>query len=147
MLKQRQASMFHNPGKGVYGDCVRTAIACLLDLERDEVPQFNDGVAGWSAAERDEVISRVREYLAPRRTLWCFERSSQEPREVRRWVARRNPECTYLLLGGTKHEEINHLVLCQGEEVVWNTCRNADIVSGLWPDRDIFDVWVIGERT
>ena len=33
----------HKPEEGINGDCFRTALACLLDMDRDEVPHFNDG--------------------------------------------------------------------------------------------------------
>ena len=40
----------HDPANGVYGDCGRTVIACLLDLHPSEVPHFWDGNlrdCGW----------------------------------------------------------------------------------------------------
>jgi hypothetical protein len=28
----------HDPANGIYGDCWRTAIACLLDIQPEEIP-------------------------------------------------------------------------------------------------------------
>lgn len=33
----------HDPEAGVWGDCDRTALACLLDLEPEQVPHFMHG--------------------------------------------------------------------------------------------------------
>jgi len=33
----------HSPDEGIYGDCWRTAVACLLGLSRDEVPHVHAG--------------------------------------------------------------------------------------------------------
>ena len=32
----------HDPDNGVYGDCYRTALACLLDEPPQDIPHFND---------------------------------------------------------------------------------------------------------
>lgn len=32
----------HDPANGVHGDCYRTVVACLLDLDHDQVPHRHD---------------------------------------------------------------------------------------------------------
>lgn len=39
-MKYHKQAFLHDPASGVFGDCYRTTLACLLDLERDEVPHF-----------------------------------------------------------------------------------------------------------
>lgn len=33
----------HNPDQGIFGDCFRTALGCLLNLPPEKVPHFYDG--------------------------------------------------------------------------------------------------------
>ena len=40
----------HDPENGVWGDCYRTAWACLLDLEPEDVPHFCEGFTDDGAA-------------------------------------------------------------------------------------------------
>ena len=43
MLLQNQ-TVKHDPENGLYGDCYRACVACLLNLEVDQVPHFyHDG--------------------------------------------------------------------------------------------------------
>ena len=43
-MRPQQQKFKHDPANGSYGDCFRTALACILDLDRDEVPHFNEGL-------------------------------------------------------------------------------------------------------
>src|SRR5690606_6329025 len=54
----------HDPDNGIYGDCMRTSIAALLDLPPQEVPHFFEG--GASAADGWKLID---EFLAARGLL------------------------------------------------------------------------------
>ena len=36
----------HDPDNGIIGDCYRTAIACLLDLPPDALPNYCEGPGG-----------------------------------------------------------------------------------------------------
>lgn len=54
-MRPQKQKYRHNPELGEFGDCHRTAIACLLDLDRDDVPNFGehyDDAAAFRAAER-----------------------------------------------------------------------------------------------
>lgn len=39
-IKRQKQAFLHKPEEGVYGDCYRTCIACLLGIDRDAVPHF-----------------------------------------------------------------------------------------------------------
>lgn len=39
-MKYHKQHILHKPDKGIYGDCFRTALACLLDMEVLSVPHF-----------------------------------------------------------------------------------------------------------
>jgi len=40
MRFHKQLITNHNPESGIFGDCQRTAIACLLDKHPSDVPHF-----------------------------------------------------------------------------------------------------------
>jgi len=39
-MKLQKQAFRHDPSNGMYGDCHRTAIASILGVERDTVPNF-----------------------------------------------------------------------------------------------------------
>jgi len=49
---------YHDPARGVYGDCLRTCIASLLDLATDDVPHVLHD-------DSDEWMVRLNRWLAP----------------------------------------------------------------------------------
>jgi hypothetical protein len=69
---QRQA-ITHDEGRGQFGDCHRTCIAMILNMDRDNVPHFMDGCSNdwprdhpaWEAAERAEIEWLAQHGLAP----------------------------------------------------------------------------------
>ena len=54
MITRQEQRYRHQPEKGIYGDCLRTCVAMLLDRRRDEIPHWLDkgDVDGWDE-ERD----------------------------------------------------------------------------------------------
>lgn len=42
-MQYHKQKFLHDPDNGVYGDCARTALACLLDMEPEYVPHFMYG--------------------------------------------------------------------------------------------------------
>ena len=60
MTPQKQMFL-HDPDNGVWGDCQRTAIACILDRDVEDVPHFfHDGCDGKTADKRiDDWLARV----------------------------------------------------------------------------------------
>jgi len=50
-MRPQKQKFAHKPDEGVFGDCFRTALAAILDLDRDDVPHFNEGAMFDSRAE------------------------------------------------------------------------------------------------
>ncbi len=50
-MKVQKQLFRHKPAEGIYGDCHRTAIACVLDMDAKDVPHFMDGKAFSGEAE------------------------------------------------------------------------------------------------
>ena len=58
-MKPQRQLIKHNPESGQYGDCTRTCVAALLNLDADKVPHFGEGgVSG------DVFWERVDTYLS-----------------------------------------------------------------------------------
>jgi hypothetical protein len=99
-----------------YGDCLRAALASVLDLPAEDVPHFaHDG------ADPEIVLQRARDYLRPM-GLTAFVSiydGSNSRAEVLEYMAERNPDTTYLLFGLVS-EGGGHVVVCTGGKVVHN---------------------------
>lgn len=57
----------HDPANGRFGDCHRTCIAMILDLEPSEIPHFNQGVypdTPEGAPEYDRAVQAERDWLS-----------------------------------------------------------------------------------
>lgn len=104
----------HNPPEQ-YGDCLRAAIATVLDLDTEQVPHFyHDNPAS------DVALHRVRDFLfaggdAPFIINYPPDIARDELLEM---LGTLNPNATYLLFGNTGNED--HVVVCQGGKVVHN---------------------------
>lgn len=55
----------NDPARGVYGDCMRTCIASLMDLSTEEVPHFlEDNSDAW--------LAQLNRWLAPRKQAYLL---------------------------------------------------------------------------
>lgn len=123
----------HDPANGVYGDCYRTAIGCLLDMAPTEVPHFclPDAEEDW-LTRRDAWLTE--QGWAARTVIFCDE---MEVTEVLRLAGRMLED--YYLLGGNTAEGVAHVVICRGSRVVHDTSsRNVGVTRPLDPSG--FDV-------
>lgn len=108
----------HNPAMGLYADCVRTALACLLDCNTaDEVPHFfenyaaddGDGSKGW---DRADAWLRDAHKLA-----LYFVASKGSLSDVLEWSGTVNPD-TYYLLCGQSSNGGNHCVIGLNDQII-----------------------------
>ena len=128
-MKYHKQTIKHNPAIGQYGDCFRTCVACLLDLEVDQVPHFCENGGKNAASEMDAwLIHNYGLYLF----AVPFENGTLE--SVLAAVARNNPG-PYLLVGESSNH-CNHCVICQGDKVIHNPNPNSEIIGatleGYW---------------
>lgn len=136
---QRHQQLFrHDPDNGVYGDCFRTAVACVLCIEPATVPHVCDGPDDGKANERmQEFLKSVgcRLIGVPfngdcdlDHILLCGETfSAGLP-----W-----------LLTGQSRNGTNHVVICQDNKIIHDTSIDqSGIVSptttGFW-----FVEWIV----
>lgn len=108
-MKPQKQAFRHDPPNS-YGDCFRTAIASLLDTDRDEVPHFFDKCS-------DDWLKDAEAWLLTKGlTLFEFPIGG-ELEDVLSAVARWNPDRYYLLLGKSPRG-VNHQVIALNDKIV-----------------------------
>jgi len=114
----------HRPDAGEYGDCHRTAIACLLDLDRDEVPNFGehyDNGDAFKAAEHAFLAGRGYGVVS-----YAFDCSLEQLLAA---LEALNPGIYYLLCGESR-TGVNHTVIGCGGMIAWDpSIDDAGIVG------------------
>lgn len=117
MLFQKQLYR-HDPQNGVYGDCYRTAIACLLNKPAGEVPHFFSLQNG--AITSEEAHKLASDYLATQGLatftvgILCDDLNVLLD-AMQKW----NPDL-YYLLSGESERGTNHTVVCLGGRIIWD---------------------------
>lgn len=121
-IKRQKQAFLHKPEEGVYGDCYRTCIACLLGIDRDAVPHFYSTEDGrQSDQSRDWLLERGYQL-----TQFAFQ---AEPGEVFNVMQVVNPLTPYMLCGFSA-TGCNHCVIALGGEMVWDpSLTDAGIVG------------------
>ena len=120
MIRRRQLFM-HDPDNGVFGDCHRTAIACLLDMEPEQVPHV--GQLAFEAQRRGEPYEwrvEVEKFLNEHGYTQAdvlFPGATIE--DLFSFMEDRNPAVRYLL-GGTSARGRHHTVVCVGGAFEWD---------------------------
>jgi hypothetical protein len=102
----------HDPASGVWGDCWRTALGCLFDLEPAEVPHFLDG-----GPDPDVFIAHYKSWLAERgfctfQVCWNTDLES-----VLSYMRTVNPG-VYYLLSGMSPRSTTHVVIGLDDQIV-----------------------------
>ena len=104
----------HDPEYGVYGDCYRTCIGCLLDIQPIEIPHFyKDKEYGDSI----DVDYDVRMWLKPRNLHLLTTSIRDTIEDFLDYMKTFNCAQHYILLGGTP-SNIPHAVVCRGGEII-----------------------------
>lgn len=104
----------HEPHKGIYGDCHRAAIACVLDLRPEDVPHFgehgDDDPVAWTR--------EVNEFLALHgMTSLAIPFPGDDLKAVLHCVSTVNPGVYYLLTGKSR-TGTNHNVVCLDGRII-----------------------------
>lgn len=119
----------HNPAEGSWGDCERTAIACLLDLAPDDVPHWNEGQDGRGPINERSVTIR-RAWLAERGLfLVSINLAADSFAEIMEWTALNHPDIHYLV-GGSTDRGVNHVVICRNRSMVHDPHTSGDGLTG-----------------
>ena len=115
----------HNPDEGIMGDCARTSIACLLNLDRDEVPHF---------AQMDQTAegfyTAVKDWLQQRGLTPFYVIYEDTPLDdVLNAVGSLNSCIQYILIGKSKSGTM-HCVCCQAGKIIHDVSQgNVGVVA------------------
>ena len=125
MTPHKQLNL-HRPEESIKGDCWRTALACLLDMEPAEVPHF------YGSAEDPEEVDRLTDaFLAPRglRILTMAMPGEMPLEQALAWVGCWNPGLHHLL-SGTSRNGTSHVVIARDGAIVHDTARDDSGIAG-----------------
>lgn len=110
----RKQLIRHDPENGKYGDCHRTALACLLNREPETVPHLFDSAA---VVDGGAGFERFNEWLIKEGgVLMVTVAFDLDPSGLLRWAEAMNPGVYWLM--GCQSRIANHTVVCCGGEVV-----------------------------
>lgn len=124
----------HDPENGVYGDCFRTAIGCLLELEPAEVPHFLDGGRDYGDARR-----MLADFLKARglRYVEIPINHTDGHAGLLKMMDAWNPS-EFWLLSGESRSGAGHTVVCRGGEIVHDPSQTNNGIVGPMPDEDYY---------
>jgi hypothetical protein len=118
ITKQKQAYL-HDPDNGVYGDCFRTAIACILNIDKEKVPHLAEKY--WNEVDGDKWTQEIREFLNKYGyTLVDIPFGVEHLQDILTAQAVRAPDALYLLQGSSARG-CGHVVVCLGGEIICDT--------------------------
>lgn len=115
----------HDPANGVHGDCQRAVIACLLDLELHDVPNFNEG-----GPDSLEFHDRLDDFLAQKgfgRFAVAFDGDLQT---VTRHMMAFYTEGQPYMIAGKSPRGVNHVVIYMGADLYWDTHPDGGGIIG-----------------
>lgn len=143
MIPHKQ-KYFHDDEAGTSGDCYRTAIACLLERPRDEVPHFYEGCfASTPEAEVHAMHDARREWIR-REGLLLVEMALNinDDGSVEGLVAsisERNPGQYWMLIGASRNGT-GHVVICRDGAIVHDPAIDDSGIVGPEPNSGCY--WV-----
>ncbi len=127
-MKIQKQLFRHNPSEGVYGDCHRTCIASLLDMEPSQVPNF-----GEHYEDPDRFHAACDAYLRDRGLATITFVYQGDLEVVLQQQSLLNPHA-YYLLGGTSKNGVGHTVVCKGGEIVCDPSLDDSGIVGPMDD-------------
>lgn len=124
MIPQKQLNR-HCPENGVFGDCHRTAIACLLDMRPEEVPNWSEkhwqDVDAWMRAEK--------EFLASKGLSSVTFAYNSDLESLLAAMGITNPSAFYMITGKSRNGT-HHVVIAKGSEIVWDPAQDDSGIVG-----------------
>lgn len=118
----------HVPSIGLIGDCFRTCIACFMNLEPSDVPNFT--AIYYSESRNEEMNKAYQSWLAERGlTLVTLAYGHDgEPQELINSIGRMNgSDFTYMLTGSCRGS--NHVCIYRGNELLWDPSNTGGLTG------------------
>lgn len=127
ILRHKQKHPDHDPDKGIWGDCYRTVLACLLRCDIDSVPNFVDPAVHKQFAS-DNFGGAIDEWLEQRglrRVTVAFPQANNYEHKVnnvghitRHFNTTSVGKNGYWLLVGRSKLGTNHVVICKADKII-----------------------------
>jgi len=141
LSRQKQAYR-HDPKSGIQGDCYRTAIACVLGVERDSVPHSHEEMTG---PENEAFIDA---WLRPRgfRRIY-LPVLGDEFKEVANAMYPRGGGLP-VIITGQGPRNVNHVVVVYGVDDFWCPTLGAvdaevALIGPALPDGYFWAEWIV----
>lgn len=125
MLEHKQLYL-HIPEKGLIGDCYRTCIACILNLEVEDVPHFYADLwkPGESSVDQALVDKLAIEWLKQRGILVVqFPLKAVDNEQFYKWAAAYIAPEIYFMLGCNSSQG-GHAVVVRSDGYMWDPSKN-----------------------
>jgi hypothetical protein len=127
----------HDPENDVWGDCFRTAVACLLDEVPSLVPHVCHG--GMTGVESTQ---RMNDWLVAEHRLTLVEFPFMgELQDVMGTMENFNPGLTYLLTGRSRNG-VSHVVICRSRRIIHDPSLDDSGIVGPCQDSVPNAYWV-----
>lgn len=140
-MKLQKQKYLHDPENGTWGDCDRTAVACILGYDRDEVPHFFEGLSKEPGGSEIKEAYRKREkWLAERgieKITLTYE--SEDFEHLLRAVSNNNPGRPFLFTGGSRNGT-GHVVICRSAEIIWDPAIDDSGIVGPHPVSGVYTI-------
>ncbi len=130
----------HDPDKGIWGDCHRTAIGCLLDIPPEQLPHFwqdkDDKPVSTVMQDINVYLYNIGYYLA------SFSVQSRSTEDILVWMKEMNPNLYYLLTGMSKNQ-VGHTVICCNDAIIHDpSLDDSGIIGPVDEDTFIIELLV-----
>lgn len=111
-MKYHKQTILHDPENGLFGDCFRTCIACLLDLHPLQVPHFCDQ---W--VKDKDIMPEVNKWLALRNLIMFSAAYESDVDTVLNYLKNVN-KGVYFMVSGMSERGANHVVIAYEGKIV-----------------------------
>lgn len=135
-MKFQKQKFLHKPDEGIFGDCIRTCLAILMDLDAEDVPHFfatgtfdQDAYDAWLRDNGLHVITVTF--------------PGETPQENVMFTADRMGGGLPYMLSGHSRTPSNHVVVAQGNEIVCDPSLTDSGIVGPMKNPDGSTVWWI----
>lgn len=120
----------HDPENGSFGDCHRTSLAVVFDMDAADVPTlYGDEAAGVTQWQQTEDWLNE---LGVTQIAVLYD-GKTDVKDLLRSVSYVNPDVAYLL-GGTSKNGTGHTVVCLGAEIVCDPSLDCSGIVGPMKD-------------
>lgn len=143
-LTRQYQAFRHEPENGIQGDCYRTAVACVLGIERDSVPHSHDELTG------PEAETFIDGWLKPQGLRRIFMPVlGDDLRTVAEAIYPRGGGLP-LMITGRGPRDVNHVVVVHGPDDIWCPTLGAvppriALIGPALPDHYFWAEWIVAD--